>query len=113
MKINDKQSVKLRTGSIRFKNHWKLLAAPFRIYADFESLLKWVQNNDRSNNTTYTKKYQKHNSCSFAHKVVCIDDKFTNQLFEILSCLWKMKEVLNQVTNSGHKTNFLLEKIVK
>ena len=36
-----------------------------------------------------------------------------NQLFEILSCLWKMKEVLNQVTNSGHKTNFLLEKIVK
>ena len=77
MKINDKQSVKLRTGSIRFKNHWKLLAAPFRIYADFESLLKWVQNNDRSNNTTYTKKYQKHNSCSFAHKVVCIDNKFT------------------------------------
>ena len=77
MKINDKQSVKLRTGSIRFKNHWKLLAVPFRIYADFESLLKWVKNNDRSNNTTYTKKYQKHNSCSFAHKVVCIDDKFT------------------------------------
>ena len=26
---------------------------------------------------SYTKKYQDHISCSFAYKVVCIDDRFT------------------------------------
>ena len=38
LKINGKQTVKLRTGSIKFKNHFKQLAVPFKIYADFESL---------------------------------------------------------------------------
>ena len=36
LKINDKQSVKLRSGSIKFKNHFKQLAAPFKIYASFK-----------------------------------------------------------------------------
>ena len=38
--INGKQSVKLRSGSIKFKNYFKQLAEPFKIYADFESLFK-------------------------------------------------------------------------
>ena len=36
LKIKGKQSVKLRTGSIKLKNYFKQLAAPFKIYADFE-----------------------------------------------------------------------------
>ena len=38
LKISCKQSVKLRNGSINFINNPKQLAAPFVIYADFESL---------------------------------------------------------------------------
>ena len=39
LEINGKQTIKLRSGSIGFKNHFKQLAVPFKIYADFESLL--------------------------------------------------------------------------
>ena len=33
---------------------------PFKIYADFESILRGVQRVGRDNNTSYTKKYQEH-----------------------------------------------------
>ena len=42
LKINSKQSVKLRSVSIKFKNNFKQLPVPFKIYYDFESLLKGV-----------------------------------------------------------------------
>ena len=32
LKINGKQTVKLRSGSIKFKNHFKQLNVPFKIY---------------------------------------------------------------------------------
>ena len=35
LKINGKQTVKLSSGSIKFKNHFKQLAAPFKIYLHF------------------------------------------------------------------------------
>ena len=56
----------------------KELVVPFKVYADFESLLKEVQSNDRNNNTSHTGKYQKHIFCSCTYKVVCIDDRFNN-----------------------------------
>ena len=34
--INGKQSVKLKSGSITFKNYFKEIPIPFKIYADFE-----------------------------------------------------------------------------
>ena len=40
LKINGKQIVKLRSGSIKFKNHFKQSAVPFKIYADFECNVK-------------------------------------------------------------------------
>ena len=64
--INGKKTVKLKSGSVKFKNPFKQIAVPFEIYADFESLLKGVQSNDRNNNTSYTEKYQKHIPCSLA-----------------------------------------------
>ena len=60
MKINGKQCVKLRSGSIKFKNHFKQLAVSFRIYADFESILKGFKGSDTNINTSYTENYQKH-----------------------------------------------------
>ena len=106
LKINGKQSVKLRSCLIKFKNHFKQLAAPFKIYADFESVLKGVQScnsnnnnsssssnnnnnnnnsnnnndNNNNNNASYIKMYREHICCSFAYKVVCIDDRYSKQI---------------------------------
>ena len=71
LKTKGKQSV-----SIEFKKDSKQLAVPFKIYADFEFILKGVKSNDQ-NNSSYTEKYQDHIPCSFDYKVVCIDDKFS------------------------------------
>ena len=56
---NGKQSVKLKSGSISFKNYFKQLPVPFKIYADFECILKRVKGSDK-NNGSYTEKYQDH-----------------------------------------------------
>ena len=68
LKINDKQSVKLRGESINFKNFFEQLAVPFKNYADFEYLLKGLQTNVRNNITLYTEKNKKHVPCSFAYR---------------------------------------------
>ena len=80
LKINGKQSIKLKSGLIKFKNHFKQLAVPFEMCVDFESILKWIKRNNRKTNTSYTEKYEDHIPCSFAYKVVCIYDKFRKQL---------------------------------
>ena len=46
------------------------------MYADFECNLKGVEIYEGS----CSKKYQKHVPCSFAYKVVCIDDRFTEPI---------------------------------
>ena len=79
LKINGKQSVKLKSVLIKFKNHFKQLDVPFKIYVDFECNVKGVKSNDRDNNTSYTEN-QNHIPCSFAYKVVCIDDKFNKKV---------------------------------
>ena len=71
--INGKQSVKLEEGIIKFEKYFKQIPVPFKIYADFKCNLKKVKCNEGS----YTEKYQEHIPCSFAYKIVCIDDKFT------------------------------------
>ena len=73
LSINGKQSVKLEEGIIKFKNYFKQIPVPFKIYADFECNLKKVKCNEGS----YTEKYQDHIPCSLAYKVVCIDNRFT------------------------------------
>ena len=77
--INGKQSVKLKSGSTSFKNYFKQLLVPFKIYADFDCILRGVKSSDK-NNGSYTEKYQDHVPCSFACKVVCIDNKFSKKV---------------------------------
>ena len=72
--INGKQNVK-----ISFKYYCKQLPVPFKIYADFECILKRVKSSDK-NNGSYTEKYQHHIPCRFAHKVDCVDNKFSKKL---------------------------------
>ena len=66
LKINVKHNLKLKDWSVKFKSHFKQLAVPFKIYADFESLLKVIQSNDINNKTSYNEKYEKHIPCNFA-----------------------------------------------
>ena len=46
LKINGKQTVKLRSGSTKFKNYFKQLALLFNIDTDFKSLLRGVSGSD-------------------------------------------------------------------
>ena len=79
MKKIGKQTIKLKSASIGFKNYFKQLAVPFKIYDDFESFLKGVKSNDK-NNVSYTENNQKHIPCSFGYNVVCIDNKFIKKV---------------------------------
>ena len=76
LSINGAQSARLEKGTIEFKNYFKQIPVPFKIYADFECNLESVESYEGS----YSKKYQDHIPCSFAYKLVCVDDKFSNQL---------------------------------
>ena len=46
LKINGKQTVKLKSGFTEFKNYSSQIQAPFKIYADFECILKSVKSNE-------------------------------------------------------------------
>ena len=54
---------------LRFKNFLHSEKAPFTIYADFESLIKSMDNCDPDPNKSYTKKYQKHEPTSFSYYI--------------------------------------------
>ena len=66
LSINGAQSARLEKGTIEFKNYFKQIPVPFKIYADFECNLKSVESYEGS----YSKKYQDHIPCSFAYKLV-------------------------------------------
>ena len=77
MSINGAQSVRLEKGTIEFKNYFKQIPVPFKIDADFECDLRTVESYEAS----YSKKYQ-HIPCSFAYKLVCVDDKFIKPILD-------------------------------
>ena len=76
LSISGGQSVRLEKGTIGFKNYFKQIPVPFKIYADFECNLKIVE----SYEGFYSKKFEDHVSCSFTYKLVCVEDKFTNPI---------------------------------
>ena len=53
----------------RFKNFLHSEKAPFVVYADFESLIKHMDNCNPDPNKSYTKKYQKHEPISFSYYI--------------------------------------------
>ena len=76
LSINGTQSVKVEEGIIESKNYFKQLPVPFKIYADLECNLKDVKSYEGS----CTKKYQDYILCSFAYKVVCIDNRLSKPI---------------------------------
>ena len=76
LSINGVQSVKLKKGTIKFNNYIKQIPVPFKIYADFVCNLKAIKIYEGF----YSKTYQNHVPCSFAYKVICIDDRFSKPI---------------------------------
>ena len=115
MSINGKQSVEL-------KNYFKQIPVPFKTYPDSECDLRGAESYESS----CTKNYQDHISCSFASKVVCIDDRFTkpivvfigeNAAHEIIKAILQeykyCKKIMNKHLNKNliKKTNIYFNKV--
>ena len=112
LSINGQQSINLEKGTIEFKNYFKQLPVPFKIYADFECNLKSAECYEGS----YTRKYQDHIPCSFAYKVVCIDDRFTkpivvyrgeNAAYEFIKATLKEYKYSKKVKNKHFNKNLI------
>ena len=57
---------------LKFKNFRCSERAPFVIYADFESLIKPMDNCNPDPNKSYTKKYQKHKPSGFSYYIISL-----------------------------------------
>ena len=113
LSINGKQSVNLEKGIIEFENYFKQLPVPFKIYADFECNLKNVECYEG----TYTKKYHEHVPCSYAYKVVCIDNRFSkpivvyrgeNAASEFIKAILKEYKYCRKVINKHFNKNLIM-----
>ena len=102
LSINVAQSVRFEKGTIEFKNYFK--QKPISFHADFECNLDSV----KSYEGFYSKIYQDHIHCSFAYKLVCVDDKFTkaivafrgqNAVYESIKAILKEYQYCKKVMN--------------
>ena len=77
--INGKQMIKVpKEGEyVQFRNFERKIKSPVMIYVDFESILVPEDNGKQNPNESYTNKYQKHVTCSYGYKLVCVDHKFS------------------------------------
>ena len=57
-----------------------MIPVPFKIYADFECLLKSIDCGINNDCFSYTIKYQDHIPCSFTYKLVCVDNKYSKDV---------------------------------
>ena len=80
--INGEQRVELNEGFISFKNYLRQMRVPFKIYANFECILKKNKKYDENGNkdSSWSMKMQDHAPCGFGYKEVCIDEKFTKDI---------------------------------
>ena len=114
LSINGQQSINLEKGTIEFKNYFKQLPVPFKIYADFECNLKNVECYEGS----YTKKYHEHvPCCSYAYEVVCIDDKYStsivvyrgkNAAYEFIKSILKEHKYCKKMMNKHFNKNLVM-----
>ena len=74
LSVNGAQPVRLEKGTTEFKHYFKQIPVPFKAYAEFEC--EHVESYEGS----YSKKCQDHIPCSFAYKLVCVDDEFTKPI---------------------------------
>ena len=92
---------KIRKTTIEFKNYFKQILVPFKIYVDFEFNLEIFE----IYRGLCIKKYQNRNSCSFAYKVVGVRDRFSkpiavfrgeNSAYEFIKAMFKKYKYLKK-----------------
>ena len=96
--VNGEQRVKLESGYVKFKNYANKLRVPFKIYADFECILKKCDNIKGSIDTTWSVKESNHIPCGFGYVVKCIDDRFSKS---VVVCKGKdcVKKIIDCILN--------------
>ena len=65
---------------ISFRNYSKQIPVPFKIYAYFKCILRNVNGGIINDYISYTIKYQDHVPCSFAYKLVCVDNEYSKKI---------------------------------
>ena len=70
--------------------------------------MKGVKSNDRSNNASYTEIYQKHFPCSFADKVICVNDKFSKKII-----VYRRKIAVNELIEANLEEYDYCKKLIK
>ena len=113
LSINGAQSVRLEKRTIKFKNYFKLIPVPFKIYPDFEFHLKNVEIYEGF----YSKKYQDHVPSSFAQKLVCVDGEFTkpivafrseNAAYEFIKAIFEEYQYCKKVMEKHFNKNLIM-----
>ena len=113
LNINGAQYLRLEKETIDFQKCFKKIPVLFKIYADFECNLKSAE----SYKGFYSKKYQDHVTCSFAYKLVYVDDKFTkpiivsrgeNTAFKFIEAMLKKFEYCKKVMKKNFKKNLIM-----
>ena len=78
--INGEERVKLDEGYIEFKNYLKKMRVPFKIYADFECILKKCDVSTGSCDSSWSAKECDYVPCGFGYKVKCVDGRFSKDV---------------------------------
>ena len=113
LSINGQRSVNLEEGIIEFKNYFKQLPVPLKIYAYFECNLRDVEIYEGS----YTKKYHEHVLCSYACKVFCIDHRFTKSIvvyrgehaaYEFIKSVLEEHKYCRKIMNKPFNKNLIM-----
>ena len=89
------------------------LPVSFKIYADFECNLRNIECYEG----TYAKKYHEHVPCSYAYKVVCMDDKYSksiviyrgvNAAYEFISSVLKEHKYCKKIMKDRFNKNLIM-----
>ena len=96
MSINGAQSVTFEKRQIKFKNLFRQILVPFKIYSNFECILTSAESHEGSRTATY----QNHIPCSFADKLAVSMINLASQLLftEVkVSCFKFIKQLLHSM----------------
>ena len=78
--VYGEQRVKLDGGYFEFKNYANKMRVPFKIYADFECILKKCDGARGSCYSSWSVDESDHVPCGFGYKVVSVDDRFSKDV---------------------------------
>ena len=77
--INGKQRIIIpkKCEYVKFKSYDRKIKPPFMIYTNFESISVPEDNGKQNPKEFYKNKHQKNIAFCYGHKLVCVDDKFS------------------------------------